>query len=168
MQAVKAHKAPISGDAGMTGRVDDYFRFMCMLANRGVGANGARILGAKTLQLMFQNHLPGGASVAEMENTANSVGFGLKSHSLPFDGMGYGLGGIVPIGDKHQVVDGIIAMGPGSYSWAGIAGTDVIIDPENDLAMLFATQIMFTGFNTEYAAMGGCGNYAKLVTAALL
>jgi hypothetical protein len=29
MQAVKAKKAPISGDAGMTGTADDYYKFMC-------------------------------------------------------------------------------------------------------------------------------------------
>ena len=55
--------------------------------------------------------------------------------------MGYGLGGTVPIGDRHQVDDGVLGMQPGSYSWAGIAGTDVIIDPENDLAILFCTQV---------------------------
>jgi CubicO group peptidase (beta-lactamase class C family) len=80
---------------------------------------------------------------------ANSAGLAMMSDCLPIAGMGYGLGGIVPIGDGHQVKDGCLAMPEGSYSWAGIAGTDVIIDPANDLAILFATQVMFTGFNTD-------------------
>ena len=98
---------------------------MCMLTNKGVGANGARILGAKSIELMFKNHLPGGKSIADLENTANSMGFALMSASIPVDGLGYGLGGAVPIGDRHQVQDGCLAMPEGSYSWAGIAGTDV-------------------------------------------
>ena len=69
IQAVKAKKAPISGDAGMTGTADDYFKFMCMLVNGGTGAGGARILGPKTIELMFKNHLPDGQSVAELENS---------------------------------------------------------------------------------------------------
>ena len=112
-----------------------------MLINGGAGANGARILGAKSVELMFKNHLPEGQCILEMENTANSQAFGLMSGSLPIKGMGYGLGGTVPLGDRHQVEDGCLAMPEGSYSWAGIAGTDVIIDPANDLAMLFMTQV---------------------------
>ena len=68
IKAVKEKKAPISGDAGMTGRADDYFKFMCMLINGGTGANGARILGKKSIDLMFKNHLPEGKTVAAMEN----------------------------------------------------------------------------------------------------
>lgn len=139
-----------------------------MLINRGIGANGARVLGAKTIELMFQNHLPEGKSVLELENRANSKQFALMSDSLHLAGIGYGLGGAVPIGDKHQTVDGVVAMPPGSYSWAGIAGTDVIIDPKNDLAMMFATQIMFTGFNPAVNAMCGDNVYSRKVMAALL
>ena len=141
IQAVKAKTAPISGDAGMTGTASDYFKFMCMLINREVGANGARVLGAKSIELMFKNHLPDGKGVAEMENKVNSQSFGLMSDSLTIQGMGYGLGGTVPLGDGHQVDDCCLAMPKGSYSWSGIAGTDVIIDPANDLAMLFMTQV---------------------------
>jgi CubicO group peptidase (beta-lactamase class C family) len=171
-----------------------------MLINGGTGANGARILGPKTISLMFKNHLPGGKSVPQMENSgaqtalvlqtvhvpnsvmasvhvtykshdimfaANSITFRLMSDSLPLEGMGYGLGGIVPIGDSHPVQDGCLAMPEGSYSWAGIAGTDVIIDPANDLAILFMTQILFSGFNTGVNSMAGTGKHAHFVMAAL-
>lgn len=83
IEAVKARKAPISGDAGMTGTADDYFKFMCMLLNGGTGANGTRVLGRKAIELMYKNHLPGGASVGEMENRVNSGSFGLMSDSMP-------------------------------------------------------------------------------------
>ena len=109
------------------------------MVNHGVGANGARILGAKSIELMFKNHLPDGKGVAEMENKVNSQSFGLMCDSLTIRGMGYGLGGTVPLGDRHQVDDCCLAMPEGSYSWSGIAGTDVIIDPANDLK-LFCTQ----------------------------
>lgn len=164
---MKAKKAPIMGDAGLTGTTDDYFKFMCMLVNKGVGGNGARILGAKSIELMFKNHLPGGKSIAEMENSHNSLGIPILTHSLPGAGMGWGLGGVVPIGDAHQVEDGILAMPEGSYSWAGVAGTDVIIDPANDLAMMFTAQVMLTGFNSEVNGMMGCSKYSHFVMTAL-
>ena len=167
IRACKARTAPVFGDCGMTGRFDDYFQIMCMLVNRGRGANGSRVLGAQTVQLMFQNHLPGGRSIGDLENAANAAAFRGFSDALPIRGMGFGLGGAVPIGARHQVEDGALAVGPGAYCWGGIAGTDVIIDPANDLAMMFATQVLLTGFNTAVNGMMGCSLYSRLVMAAL-
>eukprot|EP01043_Picozoa_sp_COSAG02_P009706 COSAG02_NODE_332_length_24474_cov_23.190949_16_plen_132_part_00 len=106
-------------------------------------------------------------SVDVMLAAENSGNLALMSDCIPLEGMGYGLGGIVPVGDAHQVVDGCLAMTEGSYSWAGIAGTDVIIDPANDLAILFMTQTMMSGFNTEVNSMAGTGKHAHFVMAAL-
>jgi CubicO group peptidase (beta-lactamase class C family) len=167
IKAVKARTAPIAGDAGMTGTADDFFKFTCMLVNGGTGANGARVLGRKTIELMYKNHLPGGASIAEMENKVNSASFGLFSDGFFCSGMGFGLGGAVPIGDRHQVEDGVLAMQPGSYSWAGIAGTDVIVDPENDLAIIFYTQTMLSGMNHNVNGMLGHGLHARFVYGAV-
>jgi len=167
VKAVKEKKAPISGDGGMTSTCSDYFKFMYMLANRGIGANGTRVLGAKSIECMFMNHLPDGKSIHEMENRVNSKGFGMQSDALPIKGMGFGLGGAVPIGDRHQVEDGCLAMPPGSYTWSGVAGTDIIIDPKNGLAYMFLTQVMFTGFNTKVNGMYGSGQFARLIMAAL-
>lgn len=45
------------------------------MGNGGVGANGVRVLGRKTLELMFMNHFPEGKSWHDMENDANSNNF---------------------------------------------------------------------------------------------
>ena len=45
------------GSGGLAGTATDYFHFAQMLANKGVGANGTRILGTRTVQFMSKNHL---------------------------------------------------------------------------------------------------------------
>ena len=45
------------GSGGLMGTIGDYWRFAQMLCNKGVGANGARVLGTRTVELMTRNHI---------------------------------------------------------------------------------------------------------------
>lgn len=207
-EAVGSEKGPCFGDSGLAGTAPDLLKFAFAIANGGVGVNGGCILGARTLNLMFQNHLPGGASLHDMENDVNSRNCKDFSGKHRTEGLGFGLGGAVSLGNRHQVrnthklciqtnldadgipfvdfknvllcilsfpssqphfqvEDGVLAMGPGSYTWAGIAGTDMIIDPSNGLAIVFLTQVLWTCHNDDVNGMLGCGRYARLIYAAL-
>jgi CubicO group peptidase (beta-lactamase class C family) len=51
----------LSGGDGLVGSAADYHRFtQCLL--RGGELDGVRLLGARTVRLMFRNQLPGGAA----------------------------------------------------------------------------------------------------------
>lgn len=49
-----------NGSGGLVGSMADYMKFAIMLTNKGIGANGARILGPRSVEHMSMNHLPGG------------------------------------------------------------------------------------------------------------
>src|SRR3954451_4994365 len=52
-----------SGSGGLVSTAGDYVRFSRMLLGNGT-LDGARIIGRKTLELMTQNHITGGKTIA--------------------------------------------------------------------------------------------------------
>ena len=120
-----------SGGGGLTGTTADYMRF-CEMLRRGGELDGHRILGPRTLEMMHMNHLAGGKDLTQMalgtfSETAN-------------EGVGFGLGfastlGVVETG----------ALGVGDYYWGGAASTIFLVDPKEDLTMVFMTQLMPSG-----------------------
>ena len=98
-----------------------------MLANGGV-LGDVRILGPRTLQLMTLNHLPGGKDLATMAQNAAET---------QREGQGFGLGFAVLL---DQTVAQIIGT-PGEYYWGGAASTAFFVNPEEDLVMIFLTQL---------------------------
>jgi CubicO group peptidase (beta-lactamase class C family) len=54
------------GSGGLVGSTADYMKFAIMLCNKGLGANGARILGPRSVEHMSMNHLPGNVDIAAM------------------------------------------------------------------------------------------------------
>jgi CubicO group peptidase (beta-lactamase class C family) len=54
----------LSGGGGLLGTSADYLRFAQMLCNGGE-LDGVRILGRKTVELMTQNHIPGGGELTD-------------------------------------------------------------------------------------------------------
>jgi CubicO group peptidase (beta-lactamase class C family) len=98
-----------SGGGGLVSTTHDYARFAQMLVNDGE-LDGARILRPETIRLMMTNHIGDRGGV--------------------FGGGGFGYGG--------RVVTEAPANGTGepvgSFSWFGIDGTWMWVDPVNDLA----------------------------------
>ena len=123
-----------SGGGGLASTMTDYHRF-CEMLRRGGELDGARIIGPRTLALMTANHLPGGASLAELALDS-------FSETTPI-GVGFGLG-------FAMTVDGVRAGSPsqGDYFWGGAASTMFFVDPVQDMIVIFLTQLLpSTTFN---------------------
>ncbi len=117
-----------SGGGGLTGTLDDYYRF-CEMLRRGGELDGARIIGPRTLRMMHMNHLPDGKDLTQLaigtfSETAN-------------EGVGVGLGFATTLG---EVAAG--GLGNGDYYWGGAASTIFWVDPTEDLVVIFMTQLM--------------------------
>ena len=119
----------LSGAGGLVSTTHDYVAFCRMLLNGG-HLDGRRVLGRKTLELMTRNHLPGGATLADMA----IGGFG----EAGFDGVGFGLGFAVGLGPAATAMAG----SAGEFYWGGAASTAFWIDPVEDLFAVFMTQLL--------------------------
>jgi CubicO group peptidase (beta-lactamase class C family) len=119
-----------SGGGGLISTAQDYWRF-CEMLRRGGSLDGVRILGPKTVQAMTMARL-----TPEVRN--NGATEYPASHLYP--GQSFGLGAGV-ITDPAQA--GVISS-KGEYSWGGIANTKFWIDPEEDLVVVFMTQVLGT------------------------
>jgi len=118
----------LSGASGLVSTTDDYVAFCRMLANGGQ-LDGRRLLGRKTLELMTRNHLPGGATLADLA----IGGFG----EAGFDGIGFGLGFAIGQGPAATTMAG----SAGDFYWGGAASTAFWVDPAEDLFAVFMTQL---------------------------
>jgi CubicO group peptidase (beta-lactamase class C family) len=123
----------LNGGGGLVGSTADYVRFCAMLANGGA-LDGTRVLSRKTLELMTCNHLPGGAQMADL---ALPMGYG----EVGFAGNGFGLTVAVSMGPEWTGVVG----SPGEFMWGGAASTAFWVDPVEDLAVVFMTQLLPSG-----------------------
>lgn len=107
-------KTYAGGTMGLYGPIEDYAKFCQMLLNGGE-FNGNRILKPETIMLMRQNRLP--------ETNAGGPGFQF--------GLGFELFRGTP--SRKNVP----AMSDEVFRWGGAAGTEYIIDPVNDLVILY-------------------------------
>jgi CubicO group peptidase (beta-lactamase class C family) len=123
----------LMGGGGLVGTTPDYLRFVGMLVNGGE-LDGRRILSRKTLELLASNHLPGGRDMADM---ALPMGYG----EVGFEGAGFGLTVAVSNGAAETGVVG----SPGEFMWGGAASTIFWVDPAEDLAVVFMTQLLPSG-----------------------
>jgi CubicO group peptidase (beta-lactamase class C family) len=119
----------LSGAGGLVSTTSDYVAFCQMLLNGG-HLDGRRVIGRKTLELMTSNHLPGGATLAELA----IGGFG----EAGFDGVGFGLGFAVGQGPVATAMAG----SAGDFYWGGAASTAFWVDPIEDLFAVFMTQLL--------------------------
>ncbi len=126
-------KEPIffSGGGGMVSTTADYLRF-CEMLRRGGELDGARILGPRTLSLMHRNHLKDGQELTKM-----AVGGFTET---TYDGVGFGLGFASTL---DEVRNG--GIGRGDFYWGGAASTIFWVDPEEELSVVFMTQLMPSG-----------------------
>lgn len=129
----RGERAFLSGGGGLVSTAADYLRFCSMLVNGGE-LDGVRILGRKTVELMSANHLPGGGSMTDF---AVPGGFG----EVGFTGMGFGLTVAVNLGPEQT---GVVSS-RGDFTWGGYASTIFWVDPAEELAVIFMTQLIPSG-----------------------
>ena len=123
----------LSGGGGLVSTAADYLRFCRMLAGGGA-VDGARVLAPRTVELMRVNHLPGGG---DLRAFALPGGYG----EVGFDGMGFGLTVAVSAGPAATQAAG----SAGTFLWGGLASTIFWIDPVDDVAVVFMTQLVPSG-----------------------
>ena len=110
-----------SGGAGLVSTIDDYAHFSRMLLGRGE-YGGARIIGDKTLKWMTMNHLD--------EKQLRTYDWDDKG------GYGYGCLMRVMMEPEHHTSLGEA----GEYGWDGWLGSYMLIDPKNDLGLVYVIQ----------------------------
>ena len=118
-----------SGGGGLVSTLDDYMAFCKMVLGRGSLA-GHRILSRKTLDLMSSNHLTNGKDL-------RSCAYGRWSETS-YTGVGVGLGFSVLLDPAASQVSG----SKGELAWGGAASTAFWIDPLEDMAVVFLTQLL--------------------------
>ncbi|MBK8959720.1 MAG: beta-lactamase family protein [Proteobacteria bacterium] len=116
------------GGLGLFSTASDYLAFARMLLD-GRAADGRRIIGRKTLEVMHCNHL----TAAQLPITLGGV---------PMPGWGFGLGSRVAM-DVGQLG---VSASPDEFGWAGAAKTYYWVDPREELAAVLMTQFMI-GFD---------------------
>lgn len=113
-----------SGGGGLYSTMEDYSTFLQALANGGVGANGARILSQRTIDLWRMNTL-----TPEMLKDFNWV---------QMTGYGYGLGCRTLIDPAKAG-----ALSPvGEFGWGGAAGAYAAIDPKNKISICYIMHML--------------------------
>jgi CubicO group peptidase (beta-lactamase class C family) len=120
-----------SGGGGLTGTTADYMKF-CEMLRRGGELDGHRVIGPRTLAMMHMNHLAGGKDLTQM-----AIGSFSETSN---EGVGFGLGFASTM---DEVSTG--SLGSGDYYWGGAASTIFLVDPKEDLTMVFMTQLMPSG-----------------------
>ncbi len=119
----------LSGGGGLVSTADDYLRFCHLLVNGGE-LDGVRLLSSRTLRFMTVNHLPGGRLLNDMGQTTFS--------EVAMAGTGFGLGFSVLVDPAASQSLG----SAGQYAWGGAASTAFWIDPVEELAVVFMTQLL--------------------------
>lgn len=123
-------KPPVfeSGGGGLVSTSQDYLNFCQMLIQEGSWRD-QRILSRRTLALMTQNHLGGHRDLTQMAKGSFS--------ETAYEGIGFGLGFAMNL---SEVASGQI--GAGDFYWGGAASTIFSVDPSEELAIIFMTQLM--------------------------
>ena len=119
-----------SGGGGLVSTINDYGRFAEML--RGGGElDGHRVLSESSARAIMTNRL----NRDQLVELPEFAPWGLAGTG---DGLGIGYGGAVVL---DPPVNGIPTY-RGEYSWAGAAGTAFWVDPQNQLTVVFMTQLI--------------------------
>ena len=122
----------LSGGGGLVSTAADYLAF-CRMILGGGELNQKRILARKTIELMSANHLTGGVDLAEVASGRWS--------ETSYHGIGFGLGFSVVKDPSMTLVPG----SSGELAWGGMASTAFWIDPLEDMAVVFMTQLVPSG-----------------------
>ena len=120
-----------SGGGGLVGTATDYLRFCRMLLNKGE-LDGVRLLSPKTVTLMTQNHLPDGREIAALSPVTDAF------NESGYRGIGFGLGVAVTLDPARVGIPGTA----GEFAWGGMASTAFFVDPGEEMAVVFMTQVI--------------------------
>ncbi len=112
------------GGAGIITCATDYVKFANCLQNGGKTPGGEQIIAKPTIDLIRKNHL-----TPEMEKVYLST-------NNP--GYSYGLG----VRTMVDLMKGGSIGSIGEFGWGGMAGANILIDPEKELAFFYAQQIV--------------------------
>ena len=124
--------ANLSGGGGLVSTINDYARFLQMIANGGK-FQGKQYLTAETVKLMTTNQLP---------DKIASISLSEQRH-----GTGFGLGFSVRIApDKRWAKDSVV----GEYGWGGKASTHYWISPKDKLLVVTMEQTIPYNWNLEH------------------
>lgn len=116
-----------SGGAGLLSTARDYARFLQMTLNGGE-LDGARIVSPKTIELMTVNHLG----------------------DIPFrSGTGFGLGYSVAMDLGTRGTLG----SEGEYGWGGAYHSTYWVDPEEELVVVYLTQLIPSNGLDDYSKL---------------
>ena len=114
---VKGQKKLFAGGAGLVSTASDYARFCQMMLDGGKAGN-TRLLSRKSVELMTHDQLG---------NIGPDRGFGL----------GFGVDGVkTPLSELGS---------PGTFNWGGFFYTGFIIDPKEQMIVVFMAQLHPTG-----------------------
>ena len=119
-----------SGGGGLVSTAHDYMRFCRMMLNKGT-LEGVQILSPKTVALFSLNHLPNNQELADMAPPGSFSESG-------YSGVGFSIGCGVNIDVAKTRLPGTL----GEFFWGGAASTAFWIDPKEDLAVVFMTQVI--------------------------
>ncbi len=122
-----------SGGGGLVSTTNDYMRFCQMMLNGG-SLDGAQILSPKTVAMFSQNMLPDGQLMTDM---VPSLGLFTEAG---YGGVGFSIGCGVTVDAAKTRLPGT----PGEFFWGGAASTAFWIDPREQLAVVFMTQVIGT------------------------
>ncbi len=117
------------GGGGLASTLSDYHRFCRMLVNGGA-LDDVQILSPKTLELMTANHLPGGKDLTELSQSLFS--------EVENAGVGFGLGFATTMNPHSTLMPG----SAGDFYWGGMFSTAFMVDPVEQIIMIFMTQLM--------------------------
>ena len=120
-----------SGGGGLVSTAHDYMRFCRMMLGGGT-LDGVQILSPKTVAMFSMNLLPGDKQLVDMV-----PGEGLFSEA-GYRGVGFSIGCGVTLSPAKTLTPGT----PGEFFWGGAASTAFWIDPKEDLAVVFMTQVI--------------------------
>jgi CubicO group peptidase (beta-lactamase class C family) len=121
------------GGGGLVSTMHDYMRFCRMFLGKGT-LDGVQILSPKTVQLFSLNHLADGKLMQDM----------VPSNTM-FSETGYsGMGFSICCGVNMDVAQTRLPGTTGEFFWGGAASTAFWVDPKEDLAVVFMTQVMGT------------------------
>ncbi len=120
-----------SGGGGLVSTAADYMRFCRMLLGGGE-LDGVRILGPKTVALFSLNLLPGSKDMTEIGLAP------AQFNEAGYAGVGFSLGCGVTIDLARTRLPGTV----GEFFWGGAAATAFWIDPKEDMAVVFMTQVL--------------------------
>ncbi len=120
-----------SGGGGLLSTASDYLRFCRMMLGGGT-LDGVQILSPKTVALYSLNFLPGNREMLAMAPAGDAT-----FNEGGFTGVGFSLGCAVTMDLTRTRLPGTV----GEFFWGGSATTAFWIDPKEDMAVVFMTQV---------------------------